>query len=108
MKQQTTMKNIKALYKNIIQVGYGDIQNLTSRLNATYYTCGVYGWNSDIYIIDSNTVISTGYRPFGNMLADRNTLEKYEKLGKNATTTEQQENLLEEFATEIINKYKSK
>lgn len=31
-----------------------------------YYTCGVYGWNADVYVLDYNTVIVSGYRPFGH------------------------------------------
>lgn len=52
-------------------VGYGDLQNLFAYKNAVAYTCGVYGWNADFYCLcDTNTYISTGYRPCGYRLKD--------------------------------------
>ena len=43
------------------------------------YTAGVYGWNADIYPITSGVAICTGYRPFGNVKPDRETVSRYEK-----------------------------
>lgn len=61
-------------------VGYADLQNLFAYKNAVAYTCGVYGWNSDIYCLcNTNTYISTGYRPCGYRLKDSwiyNALDK--------------------------------
>lgn len=54
------------------------MQSLLYYKNPDYYTSGVYGWNADIYQIDSDTVIVTGYRPFGNIKIDYNTIKKYE------------------------------
>ena len=54
-------------FKNIIDVGCGELQHLLSHKAPDYYTSGVYGWNADIYKINNNTVIVTGYRPFGNI-----------------------------------------
>lgn len=51
-------------------VGYCDLQNLFHYKNAVAYTAGTYGWNSDIYLLNGNTYISTGYRPCGYRLAD--------------------------------------
>ena len=51
-------------------VGYADLQNLFRFENAVAYTCGIYGWNSDIYLLKGNTYISTGYRPCGYRLKD--------------------------------------
>lgn len=42
-------------------VGYGDLQNLLYYQSADYYTCGVYGWNFDIYTF-GDYAITTGYR----------------------------------------------
>lgn len=52
-------------------VSYADLQNLFRFENPVAYTCGVYGWNSDIYLLKGNTYISTGYRPCGYRLKDR-------------------------------------
>ncbi len=42
-------------------VGYCDLQNLLRYQSADYYTCGVYGWNFDIYTF-GDYAITTGYR----------------------------------------------
>lgn len=66
-KVKVTQREIKEGFKNIIEVSYCEIQHLLSHKNPDYYTSGVYGWNADIYKINNNTVIVTGYRPFGNV-----------------------------------------
>lgn len=76
MKIKVTEKQIKNSYNNIISVGYCDLWYLLSGIDADYYTAGVYGWNSDIFKIDYNTVIVTGYRPFGNLHASYNGITK--------------------------------
>lgn len=42
-------------------VGYCDLQNLLRYQSASYYTCGVYGWNMDVYTF-GDYAITTGYR----------------------------------------------
>lgn len=42
-------------------VGYCDLQNLLHYQSASYYTCGVYGWNMDVYTF-GDYAITTGYR----------------------------------------------
>lgn len=51
-------------------IAYADLQNVLAFHNAIAYTSGVYGWNSDIYLLQGNTYISTGYRPCGYKLKD--------------------------------------
>lgn len=42
-------------------VGYCDLQNLLRYTPADYYTCGIYGWNFDVYTF-GDYAITTGYR----------------------------------------------
>lgn len=66
-------------YENVIKVCYGGLQDALKWREPDYYTAGVYGWNSDVYVIDHSTVIVTGHRPFGNIELPReviNTLNK--------------------------------
>lgn len=49
-------------------VGYCQLQTLLKRTTPTGYTCGVYGWNADIYTVGS-CAIATGYRPFGKSIS---------------------------------------
>lgn len=51
----------------IICVGYCELQYLLRFQDSPFYTAGVYGWNADVFQINSNIVIVTGYRPFGNV-----------------------------------------
>lgn len=80
MKVRVTQRKIRENYRNIIAVGYCDLQYLLRYEEARYYTAGVYGWNADIYEIDSNTVIVTGYRPFsGTLNVDYTKVREYDE-----------------------------
>lgn len=63
MKYRTTAKAIREEYgKNrILSIGYCGMQNLLSFFSESAYTCGVYGWNFDIYEVHG-IAICTGYR----------------------------------------------
>jgi len=41
--------------------GYCDLQHLLHYQSPDYYTCGVYGWNMDVYTFE-DYAITTGYR----------------------------------------------
>lgn len=80
MKTKTTQKQIKENFSNILAIGHVEYYHLLDKYKASYYTCGVYGWNADI-IIDytTDTAIVTGYRTFGDRLNDKQLaiFEKY-------------------------------
>lgn len=79
MKTKTTKRAIMHAYENVIKVDYCDLQDALKWREPNFYTAGVYGWNSDVYVIDYGTVIVTGRRPFGNIELPReviNTLNK--------------------------------
>ena len=78
MKAKRTMRDIKSQYLTIIQVSYCDAQNMLCMDDPAAYTAGVYGWNADIYPITSGVAICTGYRPFGNVKPDLETVSHYE------------------------------
>lgn len=97
-KIRITEKEIKENYKNIYYCNYCNLQNLLTYYQPDYYTKGVYGWNADIYILDFDTVIVTGYRPFGNIKIE-NT-EELEKEAKKVLCSD----LIENDKNYIINK----
>ena len=66
MKVKVTKKKIMNNCGVIYYTGYCNLQNLLNWFSPRYYTCGVYGWNADIYVIDG-IYICTGYRPFGTV-----------------------------------------
>ena len=82
MKFKTTQKTIKANYTNIICVGYCDLQHLLTYKNPIAYTVRREGWGADIYEVNSNTVIVTGYAPFGNVHVDYETVRKFDDRAK--------------------------
>lgn len=91
MKIKTTEKEIKRNFKKIYYCNYCDINNLLSVYNADYYTAGKYGWNADVYVIGFDTVIVTGYRPFGNIKIEnyKELEEQAKKILKNEKTTKE-------------------
>ena len=61
MKYKTTAKAIREGSCNPRSVGYCNLQYLLNNHSPIAYTCGVYGWNFDIYEVYGVT-ICTGYR----------------------------------------------
>ena len=61
---EITKNEIKRRYETIIQLGYCDIYDLTRKLKKIGYNAGIYGWNYDVFELDWNTCIITGYRTF--------------------------------------------
>lgn len=61
MKVKLTNKQIKQMYPNIKKCGYCDLEFLLNNVSPIAYTCGVYGWNYDVYYING-LAIATGYR----------------------------------------------
>ena len=80
MKYETTKKAILSNYSNIIKVGYCYLQTLLKFRSPNAYTASkTYGWRADIYEITPNTVIVTGYAPFGNIVPDYEIIKEYEE-----------------------------
>lgn len=102
--------DIKDGWRNIIKVGYCDLQYLLRFREPDFYTCGTYGWKADIYKIDYNTVIVTGYAPFGN-ISNYNLVKKYEKKAERISfyndyrkNLKKLNKLLDSFIKEILQK----
>ena len=76
MKTRTTTKAIKALNPVIISVCYCAMQYLLINHSPVNYTCGVYGWNYDVYYVNG-VCICTGYRGMPGKLCG--SVHRYEK-----------------------------
>lgn len=61
MKYKTTTKALRAGSCNLCCAGYCDLSYLLREHEPIAYTCGVYGWNYDVYEVYGLT-ICTGYR----------------------------------------------
>lgn len=83
MKYETTKKAIMAYYPNVIKVGYCALQTLLKFRSPDAYTASkTYGWRADVYEITPDTVIVTGYAPFGNIVPDYEIIKEYEEKAK--------------------------
>lgn len=78
LKCKVTKKEILENYKNVIKVGYCELQHLLNYKCPRFFTAGAYGWNTNIYEISYSTVIVTGYAPFGN-ISNYELTKKYEE-----------------------------
>lgn len=77
MKFKTTKNQINQNFKNVICVGYCKMDYLLNGKNPVAYVSGVDGWHCDIYDVKGVAIV-TGYRPFGNIRPDYDTIKKYE------------------------------
>lgn len=115
MKVKVTRRQVFDNYCNVISVGYCDLQDLLQFKNANYYTCGIYGWNSDIYDLGNGVALSTGYRPIGNLKASYyHITKKYNEKAKKVhnqyynnkikydTRNKKLDKLLNEFVNECL------
>lgn len=87
MKYATTKKAILSNYPNVIKVGYCSLQTLLKFRSPSAYTASkTYGWRADVYEITPDTVIVTGYAPFGNIDPDYEIVKKYEEKAQKEST----------------------
>lgn len=81
MKYRTTIREIKDNYSAVQYVPYCALQHLLTYDNPVAYTCGVYGWNMDVYENDKfpGIAIATGHRPAGKEYLDWKEIKEYDK-----------------------------
>lgn len=103
MKLKTTAIEIKQNSHRIATIGYCEAQHLLKYKSPFAYTCGVYGWNADYYMVDGVT-IATGYRGMPsskNTNCDYKTVRKYDDMASKAETAKEIDGILEQFIAEI-------
>ena len=67
-KPRVTSNWLRQNFTTMYSASYSAFCDLQSALPyPAYFTCGFYGWNADVFILDMNTVVVAGYRPFGNV-----------------------------------------
>lgn len=104
MKVKTTRKAIVNGSYNVKCAGYCDLSDLLRNHSPIAYTCGVYGWNFDVYEVYGVT-ICTGYR---NMPGARlKGIQEYEEKARaifsyeNKRSYEEKQNAVEELLHEF-------
>ena len=108
MKFKTTQKAVKEGYRNIIEIGYCNLQHLLYYKDPVAYTSGTYGWNADIYEIGRGSAICTGYRPFGDIRPDYKLVREYDNKAReiihNTKFDGNQREKIDELLNEFIEK----
>lgn len=110
MKYRTTKKAVINGYSNVICVGYCNLQFLLNDISPVAYTARSEGWAADIYEINQNTAIVSGYVPFGNIKPPYELQRKYDNAAREVCSkysyierkTHLQE-LLNGFLKEVLN-----
>ena len=79
MKFRTTRKAIAegTARNDLYQCGYCDMAHLLRNHSPIAYTCGIYGWNFDVYSVYGLT-ITTGYRNMCGKQIPFDILRSYE------------------------------
>ena len=78
MKNKITRKELRERFSIIISVGYCNLQSLLVDVDPVYYLTRSEGWAADVYRIDRDAVIVTGYAPIGNCRPAYDLQRKYE------------------------------
>lgn len=100
MKYKTTTKALREGAYNLRCAGYCDLFYLLYRHEPIAYTCGVYGWNFDVYEVYGVT-ICTGYR---GMIGPRcEGIAEYEKKAKEILSWENKEMTYDEKREAVEN-----
>ena len=101
-KINVTRKYVCSSFTNIICVPYCGLQDLLKYESPTWFTSGIYGWNADVYIINNDTCIVTGYRPFGNIRPAYALNDVFNRTAQKADTPEKRRDLLNAFVKEVL------
>lgn len=97
MKFKTTKKEVMRGYHKVIGVSYCRLQYLLYYKKPVAYTCGVYGWNADIYEVEPGIAICTGYRAFGDVKVDYELMREYDEKAEKIICNSKIENVKEEL-----------
>lgn len=109
-KQKVTNKYIKSNFKYIIGIQYCYFQYMLYNMQPDFYISNnTDGWRCDIYVIDVNTCITTGYGYISNIKIPFNIIEEYEnkamKLHCDISDINELKNKKYELLEEFLNKY---
>ena len=82
MKILVSRKQIKDNFRNVYIMDESKAQTIFYGQSPAYYTSGIYGWNCDVYIIDSDTVVTARYRPFVERLPEAIEKDMFKKASR--------------------------
>ena len=79
MKILVSRKQIKDNFRKVYVMNETRGQTIFYGQSPEYYAIGIYGYNCDVYIINNDTAVAVGYRPFGDYLPESIENEIYKK-----------------------------
>lgn len=74
---KTTAKEVRDVFEKKIALGCCEAVELLRGRKPSLYTCGVYGWNFDVYIVE-DAAICVGVRGMIGVHPDRELVKSYE------------------------------
>lgn len=77
-------KDIMDSFSYVVSIPYCHAQDLLSCMDTKIYTSSKYGWDADVFVVNDDVAVVTGYRPFGNVEVNHEVLERYEMLAGDA------------------------
>lgn len=92
IKAKVTDRELRSGYY-VIKLGYCDAQNILKFEAARFYNYGVCGWRYDVYELNWNLAICTGYQPIKSIPEKINDkaveiIEKYDKKAESIKSTD--------------------
>lgn len=81
MKVKATQRELKNSFKYIIEINFCELSYLLNYKEPFCYTSGD-SWNNDNYKIDTDILVSTGYRPIKGIRPDRQIIKKYNTIAE--------------------------
>lgn len=99
-----TMKATRAFIRNrytTLYCGYCDLHYLLNLFDAEYYNEGIYGWNWNGYTFGHYCIV-TGYRNLTGTRINFNLVDKYNKLGKLASSKNWSYSRVRKFKENLI------
>lgn len=97
-----TRKYVCSSFTNIICIPYCRLQDLLRYESPHFFTSGIYGWNADVYMIDFDTCIVTGNRPFGNIRPAYELTDVFNRTAQKADTPKKCKDLLNAYVKEVL------
>ena len=101
-KINVTRKYVRDSFTNIICVPYCGLQDLLKYDSPSWFTSGIYGWNADVYIINNDTCVVTGYRAFGNIRLTYALTDVFNRTAQKADTPEKCKDILNAYVKEVL------
>ena len=101
-KVKVTRRDVLRKFTNIISVPYGELNGLLKYEGPAFYLASKRGWDADGYIIDNDTCIVTGFRPFGNIFPAHALNDAFNCYAKRDDTPDRCKYLLSAYIKAVI------